>query len=147
MIDQSTVLAAPVMTANLRVTGLYWDIHLQKGLSKTAEKKGPGINLTLDTTGNWYTPRGAGQALSTQPQYAIPVALALNFPVFRNLSFSPTYTVFRYASQVTGQSLVDNSYSISLKWYFARDAAVPPRRQLYYQGPASADQTQSAKTQ
>jgi len=146
MIDQSTVLTAPVMTSNLRVTGSYWDIHLQKGLSKTAGKTRRGINLTLDTTGNWYTPKTAGRALSTQPQYAFPVALALNVPVFRNLSFSPTYTVFFYASQVTGQGLVDNTYSISVRWYFARDSAVPPRRQLYFQGPTSADQTQSAKT-
>jgi hypothetical protein len=111
--------------------GAYRGIHLQKGLVKIGDRKGPGINLTLDTTGDWYSRRSAGQALTTQPQYEFPIAVALNFRVFRNLSFSPTYTVFRYASQVTGQSLVD-SYSISLKWYFARDSAVPPRRQLYY---------------
>ena len=62
-IDQSTVLAAPVMTSSLRVSGIYWDIHLQKGLSKTAGTKRPGINLTLDTNGNWYAPKGAGQSL------------------------------------------------------------------------------------
>jgi len=133
------------MTSNLRVSGAYWDIHLQKALTKAAGKSGRGINLTLDSTGNWYARRSAGQALSTQPQYDFPVALALNFPVFRNLSFSPTYTAFLYASQVTGQSLVDNTYSISLKWYFARDPAVPPRRQLYFQGPTSEDQTKAAK--
>lgn len=97
--------------------------------------------MTVDTAGDWYAPKGAGQALSTQPRYAFPVAVALNVPVYRNLSFSPTYTLFSYASQVTGQSLLDNSYSIALKWYFARDAAVPPRRQLYFQGPASVDES------
>ncbi len=93
---------------------------------------------------NWCTPRGAGQALSTQPQYAIPAALALNFPVFRNLSFSPAYTVFRYASQVTGQSLVDNSYSVLAEVVFcprcgcsAQETTLLPGPRVW--GPDSVD--------
>jgi len=143
----ATTTGLPVTTTTLHQMGAYWDFHLQKGWGKTGDKSGPGVNFTVDSRGDWYSPRGAvnGHALSTQPQFAYPVAFALNFPVLRNFSFSPTYTLFHYASQVTGQRLVENTVSISAKWYFARDSAVPPVRQFAFQGPASADQTKTAK--
>jgi hypothetical protein len=70
---------------------------------------------------------------------------SINFPVFRNLSLSPTFTRFWYASQVTGQKIGINTFSIAAKWYFARDASVPVWKQLEFKGPASADQTSIAK--
>jgi hypothetical protein len=65
--------------------------------------------------------------------------------VLRNVSLSPTYSAFFFSSQVTGQSIVINTFSIQAKWYFARDATVPPPRQIYFRGPSSADQTATAK--
>jgi len=64
--------------------------------------------------------------------------------------FSPTYTTFFYRNQGTAaesHSLVTNTFSVTAKWYFARDAAVPFWRQLWFRGPASFDQTKSTKIQ
>jgi hypothetical protein len=152
-IDSTTSLAAPVATATLHTFGGYWDIHLQKALLKPAatgsasEVSGAkaGINFTLDSKADWFSMRGAGKSLNTQTHYDIPLSMSLNFPVFRNLSLSPTYSAFYFSSQVTGQNIVINSFSIAAKWYFARDSTVPPNRQLYFSGPASADQTSTAK--
>jgi hypothetical protein len=152
-IDDTTKLTA-LATAKLHTMGAYWDIHLQKnftgkaGASAGAAGKAgakSGINFTLDSKSDWFAERTAGKSLNTQTRYDIPLAMSLNFPVLRNLSLSPTYSAFYYSSQVTGQSIVINSFSVSAKWYFARDATVPPRRQFYFSGPASADQTSTAK--
>jgi hypothetical protein len=153
-IDSTTVLASPVVTANLHTMGAYWDIHLQKNITwksgagaSVAAKPGAksGINFTLDSKSDWFAERGAGKSLNTQTRYDIPLSMSLNFPVLRNLSLSPTYSSFYYSGQVTGQSIVINSFSIAAKWYFARDASVPLRRQVYFTGPASADQTSTSK--
>lgn len=82
------------MMSNLRVSGRYWNIHLQKGLSKMKDTKGPGINITFNTNGNRYTPRRCRTSVIDQSQHAFPVAQAVNFPAFRNLSFSPTTRCF-----------------------------------------------------
>jgi hypothetical protein len=152
-IDRTTGLAAPLTTRTLHAYGAYWDIHLQKALlgsgkggsSGANPSAKSGINFTFDSKADWFSRRSAGESLNTQTRYAIPVAMSLNFPVLRNLSLSPTYSVFLYSSQVTGQNIVINTASIQAKWYFARDASVPPGRQLYFRGPSSADQTSSAK--
>jgi hypothetical protein len=38
-----------------------------------------------------------------------------------------------------------NSFSIAARWYFARDARVPIRKQIPLQGPESSDQTKTGK--
>ena len=154
-IDSTTTLAAPLTTATLHAAGGYWDLHLQKLLTKAAQgasadtgaKPGAksGVNFTLDSKADWFSRRGAAESLNTQTRYAIPLAMSLNFPVLRNLSLSPTYSRFWYSSEVTHQSIGINTFSIEAKWYFARDASVPPLRQAYFRGPSSADQTSSAK--
>jgi len=99
----------------------------------------------LDSKADLFSPRDSIHALNTQTQNAIPLSASLNFPVLRNFSLSPTYTGFFYSSQVTGQSIRMRGLLITAKWYFARDATVPLVRDLYFRGPASADQTNSAK--
>jgi hypothetical protein len=153
-IDSTTALVG-ITTQNDHTAGIYWDIHLQKQLLKSkagqdaaASGKGAGkmgINWSLDSKADWFSPRSSAHALNTQTQFAVPVSIALNFPVFRNFSFSPTYTGFWYASQVTGQGININTFQIAAKWYFARDASVPALRQAYFSGPAFADQTSTAK--
>jgi len=150
-IDNTTMLAVPLTTETLHASGGYWDIHLQRAFLKPGGGSGTklgiksGINFTLDSKSDWFSQRGAEKSLNTQTRYDVPLSIALNFPLLRNLSLSPTYSSFFYSTQVTGQSIVINSFSIAAKWYFARDATVPPRRQLYFTGPSSADQTSSAK--
>jgi len=61
---------------------------------------------------------------------------------------SPTYSDFFFENQgISSQrtSLIDTTFSIAAKWYFARDAQVPFHKQLWFAGPASMDQTSSAK--
>jgi hypothetical protein len=143
----------PLATETLHATGGYWDIHFQKALMRAGAgaNAGPassakrGINFTLDTKADWFSKRNAEKSLNTQTRYAVPLSMALNFPVLRNVSLSPTYSAFFFSSQVTGQSIVINTFSIQAKWYFARDATVPPPRQIYFRGPSSADQTATAK--
>ena len=83
--------------------------------------------------------------MPTQTEYAIPLSVALVLPVFGNLSFAPTYSGFFYKPQMSDNSLEVNSFSIAARWYFARDARVPLRRQIPLPGPASADQTHTGK--
>ena len=125
--------------------GLYWDVHLQKALVKLPDKGGPGISLVVDSQGNAYFRRGASNALSTQTLYDAPISVALTFPIFRNLSLAPTYSVFFYGNQVVAQHLVVNKFVVSARWYFDRDSGVSPIRQMLFKGPASADETQTAR--
>jgi len=85
------------------------------------------------------------KALTTQTLYDVPLSVALTFPIFRNLSFAPTYSAFFYANQIQEQSLTVNSFAVNLRWYFDRDSAVPLTRQLLFKGPASADETKTAR--
>jgi hypothetical protein len=124
--------------------GLYWDAHLQKNLMKLADKSS-GISLVIESQGDAFFRRGAGNALSTQTLYDVPVSVALMFPVFRNFSLAPTYSAFFYSNQVVGQNLVVNSFIITARWYYDRDSGVPIKRQLFFKGPASADETKSAR--
>jgi hypothetical protein len=150
-IDASTTIIDPatgkstLVTETLHTSGIYWDIHMQKGLVKDPIASVYGINLSLDSKGDFFFERPAGASLSTQTRYAFPITAAVNFPIFRNLSLSPTWTSFFYESQVSRESIVVNSLSVSARWYFDRDSAVPIRRQLFFRGPASLDQTKTAK--
>jgi regulator of sigma D len=129
------------LTETLHTGGAYWDVHLQKALDKAKR-----FSVTVETKGdNFMLP---GVTLPTQSRYAFTTSGALNFAVIGNLVFSPTYTTFFYKNQGTpdeSHSLVTNTFSVTAKWYFARDAAVPFWRQLWFRGPASADQTKSAR--
>lgn len=124
-------------------TGWYWDVHFQKGVLKKSDQY--GISLSLDSKGDVFNPRPAGASLSTQTRYAFPITPSINFPVLRNFSLSPTYTAFFYENQVAGQAIIVNTFSITGKWFYDRDSRVPLLRQLFFKGPASQDQTKSAK--
>jgi len=130
-------------TETLHTGGLYWDMHLQ-----FAPNKDKRWSLTLDTKGDDFIWPGA--TLPTQSRYAFTTTETLNFKVIGNLLFAPKYSQFFYRNQgQAGQSnsLVTKTFSVVAKWYFARDAAVPFWRQLFFVGPASTDQTKTAKIQ
>lgn len=135
-----------VITKTLHSAGGYWDMHLQKGFLKSMDPTVKGITLTIDSKGDYFAPRSKpGAVLSTQTLYAFPITVAMGFPILRNLTIGPTYSAFFYKSQLSGQSLIVNTVSVSARWYFARDTSVPIFRQLVYKGPASADQTKTSK--
>ena len=141
MVASGTVLIP--QTETLHTGGLYWDMHLQ--FTPNKDKR---WSLALDTKGDDFVWPGA--RLLTQSRYAFTTTEALNFKVIGNLLFAPTYSQFFYRNQGEegeSHSLVTKTFSVVAKWYFARDAAVPFWRQLLFLGPASADQTKSAKMQ
>jgi hypothetical protein len=127
----------------LHATGWYWDVHLQRGVLKKSGQA--AISLSLDSKGDLFNPSPAGASLSTQTRYAFPITTSINFPVLRNFTLSPTYTAFFYENQVAGQTIIVNTFSITGKWFYDRDSRVPLRRQLFFKGPGSQDQTKSAK--
>jgi hypothetical protein len=136
-VTSTTVLTPQYLT--LHTGGAYWDVHLQKALDK-----GKHSSLTIETKGDHFVL--PGKTLPTQSSYAFTTTEALNFAAIGNLMFSPTYTTFFYRNQGEGShSLITNNFSITAKWYFGRDAAVPFWRQLWFRGPASLDQTKSAQ--
>jgi len=61
------------------------------------------------------------------------------------LSLSPTYGAFLYENQVVRQSIVVNTFMVTARWYYDRDSGVPRWRLLFFKGPASLDQTKTAK--
>lgn len=130
--------------ATLHSQGLYWDIHWQKGIVPLADKS-VGVTLMVDTAGDWFVPRDGTKSLSSQTQYDIPVKLTLAFPILRNFSIGPAYSPFFYSNQVNHKSLVVQNFALNARWYFDRDAAVRLRRQLVFKGPASADETKTAR--
>lgn len=140
VITSATVLKP--LTRTLHTGGWYWDVHLQKPLDKAKR-----TSFTVETKGDHS--ELPGFTLPTQSHYAFTTTGALNFAVIGNFVFSPTYTTFYYRDQGTqgnpSHSLVTNTFSVTAKWYFDRDAAVPFWRQLWFQGPASLDQTKTAK--
>jgi hypothetical protein len=141
-VTASTVLRP--LTETLHAGGAYWTVHLQKPIDK--DKR---WSFTFDTKGDYFM--FPGVTLPTQSRYAFTTTEALNVKAIGNLVFSPTYTQFFYRNQGTAgesHSLVTQTFAVTAKWYFVRDAAVPFWRQLlYYRGPASMDQTKSAKMQ
>jgi hypothetical protein len=141
-VTSNTKLAQPPIVKDLHTPGLYWTFHLQNRLFGKADKQ---VNLVTDTQGDYYFGRQASAELPTQTEYAIPLSISVNFPAFGNFSFAPTYSGFFYKSQLSTQSLQVNSFSITAKWYLARDNRVPVVRQSKLPGPQSSDQTKTAK--
>jgi hypothetical protein len=133
-----------VGTKTLHSSGFYWDMHIQKNIFLLADHS-PGASLVIETQGDSFFRRGAAKALSTQTLYDVPLSVALAFPIFRNLSLAPTYSTFFYGNQVAAQHLWVNGFTINARWYVDRDSAVRGFEQLLFKGPASADQTKSAK--
>ncbi len=127
----------------LHTPGLYWTFHFQNRLFGTVP--GKQISLVTDSSGDYFFGRPPSAELPTQTEYDIPLSIALALPSIGNLSFAPTYSGFYYKSQRSANSLEVNSFSIAARWYFARDARVPLRRQIPLSGPASADQTHTGK--
>jgi hypothetical protein len=127
----------------LHSPGLYWQLHFQNHICCKAPTR--QFSLVTDSQGDYYFGRSASAELPTQTEYAIPLSLSLLFPAMGNFSFAPSYSAFFYKSQLSNQSLQINSLSIAARWYFARDARVPIRRQARLAGPASADQTKTGK--
>ena len=141
-INSATVVSNTVFET-LHAAGTYWDVHVEKAV--TSKGEGPGTSLTLDSKGDFFYERRPGASLSTQTRYSFPITASINFPVRGNLSFSPTYSAFFYEDQIARQSIVVNTYTISLKWYYDRDSGVPLGRMLFFKGPTSEDQTKTAK--
>ncbi len=138
-----TMLVGAPGVKTLHSPGFYWQLHIQNRVwGKEPSKQ---FSLVTDSQGDYYAGRPANLELPTQTEYAIPLSLSLVVPALGNLSFAPSYSAFFYKSQLSAQSLQVNSLSIAARWYFARDARVPIRRQAKLSGPASADQTKTGK--
>jgi hypothetical protein len=142
-VNSTTSVVKPLDLVSLPVSGLYWDIHLQRGLGKDAKSGDVKANVTVDTKGDFYGERQS--SLSTQTRYAFPVTGAISFPVLRNFSLGPTYSAFLYSNQVSQQSILVSTFSISARWYYDRDSGVPFPRLALFKGPSSQDQTKTAK--
>jgi hypothetical protein len=141
VINSTTTYTAAVRT--LHTPGLYWNFHFQNRLFGSTP--GKQISLVTDSNGDYFFGRSSSAELPTQTEYDIPLSLALVLPSWGNLSFAPTYSGFYYKPQKSGNSLEENSFSIAARWYFARDARVPLRRQIPLSGPESSDQTHTGK--
>jgi hypothetical protein len=139
----ATVQVGPAGVKTLHTPGFYWQLHIQNRL--VGKQPGKSFSLVTDSQGDYYTGRPNNLELPTQTEYAIPLSVSVLFPSLGNLSFAPSYSGFFYKSQLSSQSLQVNSFSIAARWYFARDARVPVRRQARLQGPSSADQTKTGK--
>ncbi|CAN5676990.1 hypothetical protein BH10ACI4_BH10ACI4_11690 [soil metagenome] len=132
------------LTMTTHTAGLYWDIHISKGIKKKIDRTGPAMSFVFDSKGDYFRKDERPSALSTQTRYDVPLSFSLGFPILQNLTLAPTYAPFLYQNQRDFHSLVVNSFSISARWYFARDSAVPVSKQIVFSGPASTNQ--SAKT-
>ncbi len=138
----TSVVGSPAVKT-LYTPGYYWTLHFQNHLF--GKTPGNSISLVTDSQGDFFFGRPPSAELPTQTEYAIPLSLALIIPAKGNLTFAPTYSGFYYKAQESTNNLVVNSFSIAARWYFARDARVPLRRQLPLPGPPSADQTHTGK--
>ncbi len=142
-INSTTTIVGTPAVKTLFTPGYYWTLHFQNHLF--GKNPANQINLVTDSSGDYFFGRPISAELPTQTQYAIPLSVALVLPSKGNLTFAPTYSGFYYKAQESDKNLVVNSFSIAARWYFARDARVPLRRQIPLQGPASADQTHTGK--
>ena len=143
IINSTTTVVGSPAVETLYTPGYYWTLHFQNHLF--GKNPATQISLVTDSSGDYFFGRPDSAELPTQTKYAIPLSLALTIPARGNLTFAPTYSGFYYKAQQSDKNLVVNSFSIAARWYFARDARVPLRRQLPLQGPASADQTHTGK--
>ncbi len=142
-INKSTTVVGAPGVKTLHSPGFYWQLHIQNRVwGREANKQ---FSLVSESQGDYYAGRPVNLELPTQTEYAIPLSLSLVVPTLGNLSFAPSYSAFFYKSQLSAQSLQVNSLSIAARWYFARDARVPIRRQARLPGPASANQTNTGK--
>ena len=142
-INSTTRVVGTPAVKTLFTPGYYWTLHFQNHLF--GKSPASQINLVTDSSGDYFFGRPPSAELPTQTEYAIPLSVALVLPSKGNLTFAPTYSGFYYKSQESSQNLVVNSFSIAARWYFARDARVPLRRQIQLSGPNSADQTHTGK--
>jgi hypothetical protein len=141
--DTTTIVGRPFVQT-LHTPGYYWDLHFQNHIyGKQGTKQ---ISLVTDSQGDYYFGRPPAAELPTQTEYAIPLNLSLVLPSLGNLSFAPTYSAFFFKPQLSSQSLLVNTFSISARWYFARDARVPVPKQAPLPGPQSANQTVTGKS-
>jgi hypothetical protein len=143
-VDSTTTATDTVET--LHAYGFYWDVHFQKALTQLADKSGPGISLFVETKGDAFLRRGVGKALSTQTLYDAPLSVSFGLPCSQKPEPCADVFAIFYRSQVTGQHLWVNSFGINARWYIDRDAAVRGSHQVTFKGPASADETKSAKS-
>ena len=142
-INSTTTVVGTPAVETLFTPGYYWTLHFQNHLF--GKNPATQINLVTDSSGDYFFGRPLSAELPTQTEYAIPLSVALVLPSKGNLTFAPTYSGFYYKAQESSQNLVVNSFSIAARWYFARDARVPLRRQIQLPGPASTDQTHTGK--
>ena len=143
VINSTTTIVGSPAVKTLDTPGYYWTLHFQNHLF--GKPTGKQITLVTDSQGDYYFGRPPASELPTQTEYAIPLSVSLVLPSMGNLTFAPTYSGFFYESQLSNYTLKVNSFSIAARWYFARDARVPLRRQAPLPGPASADQTKTGK--
>jgi hypothetical protein len=132
------------LTQTLHAGGAYWTIHGQRPLVKSQR-----LSFTFDSQGDsLFEP---GVRLPTETRYAFTTSEALNVKVFGNLVLAPAVTQFFYENQrtteIANHSLRTDTFMVTAKWYFDRDAAVPFPHQAWFAGPASKDQTKTAKIQ
>jgi hypothetical protein len=132
-------------TETIHTPGAYWDVHLSRGFDMGSLKSlKPPFALVSDSTGDWYFGRPPAAELPTQTEYAVAWSSSIDFPVWGNLALGPTYTVFFYQPQLSSVHEQIRSFSISLRWYAARDQRVPLGMIPGLTGPQSADQTKAA---
>jgi hypothetical protein len=132
-----------IAMTNVLNWGAYWDIHLQKSLFNSSGDKASNINLQLDTKGDYFSP--SSPALSTQSLFDLPITISASIPFLRNLSVTPSYTVFLFKAQNDRDLLFVNGVTMKFLWYFDRDSGVPFWRQLLFKGPASQSTTGTAR--
>jgi hypothetical protein len=140
----TSVVGQPA-SKTLHTPGAYWDFHLSRtldmGVLKNMKNK---FAVTTDSAGEVFFGRPASAVLSTQTNYAVPWSVALTIPVWGNLTVAPTFNAFFYRPQLSDIHEQINTFTISLRWYGARDERVPLARIPFLSGPTSADQTKSS---
>lgn len=145
-IGPTTTIVGHPDAQTLHTPGAYWDVHLSRKIDfgkKLSFMKNP-FALVSDSQGESFFGRSGTAVLSTQTKYAVTWNSSLNFPVWGNLSVGPTYNVFFYQPQLSSLHEQIRTFSVALRWYFARDQRTPVLQQLGLSGPASADQTKSS---
>src|SRR5258708_11910218 len=120
-IDWSTIFRT--FTKTVKEGGLYWDLHLQKQFFSKS--------ITTESKGDDYLLPGA--TLPTQTRYAWTTNLALNLPLWGNLTLSPTWSEFFFEHQGEPSdrpTMHANTVKVVVRWFFGRDAGVPFRRPI-----------------
>jgi hypothetical protein len=141
----SSTTQVSVDVAKQTTWGGYWDIALQKGIGKMYDKSGPEVKLIFDSKGDLFNNGASTKSYSSQTRFSVPLNLAVTFPFWRNLSVAPTYQAYLYQNQIAGKFLVVHNASISLRWYFDRDASVPWFwKSFVLVGPSSANTSQAS---